>query len=69
MELVFRTLQRPLPPLLRLHAITIEAANRYPAESYVPEHNARFAPAAAEEEGVFAPFAPAFRDILSVKDE
>src|SRR5271165_1836084 len=44
MERVFGTLQQRLPPLLRLNGITtIEAANRYLAETYLPEHNARFA--------------------------
>ena len=50
MERVFGTLQQRLPPVLRLNGITtIAAANRYLAETYRPEHNARFAVAATEE--------------------
>jgi transposase len=49
MERVFGTLQQRLPPLLRLHGVTtMAAANRYLAQTYLPEHNARFAVAAAE---------------------
>jgi hypothetical protein len=41
MERVFGTLQQRLPPLLRLHGITtMAAANRYLAQTYLPEHNA-----------------------------
>ena len=49
MERVFGTLQGRLPQMLRLAGInTIEEANRYLAEVYVGEHNARFAVEAAE---------------------
>jgi hypothetical protein len=65
MERVFGTLQQRLPPLLRLNGITtIEAANRYLAETYLPEHNARFAVAAAEQGSAFVPSAAGLRDIL-----
>jgi hypothetical protein len=70
MERVFGTLQQRLPPLLRLHGITtIAAANRYLAETYRAEHNARFAVAAAEEGSAFVPFAASLRDILCIKHE
>jgi hypothetical protein len=70
MERVFGTLQQRLPPLLRLNRIiTIEAANRYLAETYLPEHNARFAVAAAEEGSAFVPFAAGLQDILCIKHE
>ena len=70
MERVFGTLQQRLPPLLRLNGITtIEAANRYLAETYLPEHNARFAVAAAEEGSAFVPFAAGLQDILCIKHE
>lgn len=70
MERVFGALQQRLPPLLRLHGITtIEAANRYLADTYRSEHNARFAVAAAEEGSAFVPFAGDVRDILCSKHE
>jgi transposase len=70
MERVFGTLQQRLPPLLRLHGITtIAAANRYLAETYRPEHNARFAVAATEQGSAFVPFVASLRDILCIKHE
>ena len=70
MERVFGTLQQRLPPLLRLNNITmLEAANRYLAETYRPEHNARFAVASAEEGSAFVPFVASLRDILCIKHE
>ena len=70
MERVFGTLQQRLPPLLRLNGMTtIVAANRYLAEIYLPEHNARFAVAAAEEGSAFVPFAAGLQDILCIKHE
>ena len=58
MERVFGTLQNRLPPELRLAGIaSIEAANRFLAESFIAEHNARFAVAAAEPGSAFVPFA------------
>jgi hypothetical protein len=59
---VFGTLQQRLPPLLRLHGITtIAAANCYLADPYRPEHNTRFAVAAAEQGSAFVPFATSLR--------
>lgn len=43
-ERLFGTLQKRLPPLLRLREITtVEAANRFLTATYMAEHNARFA--------------------------
>src|SRR5207245_8876385 len=70
MERVFGTLQQRLPPLLRLNGITtVAAANRYLADTYLPEHNARFAVAAAEEGSAFVPFVAGLRDILCIKHD
>jgi len=70
MERVFGTLQQRLPPLLRFAGIsTVEAANQYLRESYLPDHNARFAVEPAEEGSAFVPFVGALRDILCTKAE
>lgn len=70
MERVFGTLQKRLPPVLRLKQITtVEAANRFLAETYRHDHNARFAVAAAEEGSAFVPFAANLRDVLCIKHE
>jgi hypothetical protein len=48
MERLFGTLQSRLPPLMRQEGLaSIEAANRWLATVYIPQHNARFAVAAA----------------------
>jgi len=70
-ERMFGTLQDRLPKELRLAGITTpEAANRFIAEVYLPEHNARFAcqPDAAGSAFVADP-AGAWRDILCVQEE
>jgi transposase len=70
MERVFGTLQQRLPPLLRLHSITtMAAANQYLREVYIPEHNRRFAVAAAEAGSAFVPFLGPLRDILCICHE
>ena len=70
MERVFGTLQQRLPPLLRLHGITtIEDANRYLWETYIFEHNDRFAVAAAEEGDAFVPFVGDLAGVLCIKHE
>ncbi len=70
MERVFGTLQNRLPPLFRLNGIaTIEAANRYLAESYMFDHNDRFAVAAAEEGEAFVPFVGDLAGVLCIKHE
>ena len=53
-ERAFRTLQDRLPKELKLAGIkTLEAANRWIAESYLPSHNAAFAVAPAETGSAF----------------
>jgi hypothetical protein len=47
---------------------TIEAANRFLAERFVPAHNARFA-VAAEPGSAFVPFAGDLAEILCVQEE
>ena len=70
MERVFGTLQQRLPPMLRLNGIaTIEEANRYLGETYIFEHNDRFAVAAAEEGDAFVPFVGDLAGVLCVKHE
>jgi len=70
-ERAFRTLQDRLPKELRLAGISgIEAANRWLAEVYIPEHNARFAVAPEQAGSAFVPDrADAWREILCVQDE
>lgn len=70
MERVFGTLQKRLPPLLRLHNITtIEAANRFLKEVYMAEHNARFAVAPAEEGSAFVPFIGDLKEVLCIREQ
>jgi len=70
MERVFGTLQQRLPPLLRLNGIvTIEEANRYLSQTYIFEHNDRFAVAAAEEGDAFVPFVGDLAGVLCAKHE
>jgi transposase len=55
-ERAFRTLQDRLPKELKLAGIgTIEAANRWLAETYLAQHNAAFATAPAEAGSAFIP--------------
>jgi transposase len=55
-ERAFRTLQDRLPKELALAGITtLEEANRFIAEHYLPAHNAAFAIAPAEAGGAFVP--------------
>jgi hypothetical protein len=69
-ERLWDTLQWRLPPLLRLEGITtIEAANRWLAEVYLAEHNARFAVAAEEEGTAFLPYVGELDNILCVEEE
>jgi transposase len=70
MERAFGTLQQRLPQELRLAGIsTVEAANRFLVERFLPEHNRRFAVAAAEAGSAFVPFAGNLADILCVQAE
>lgn len=58
MERAFGTLQKRLPPELRLAGIaTIEAANRYLKQEFVPDYNARFGVPAEDEGSAFIPYA------------
>ena len=71
MERVFKTLQSRLPPELRLAEIaTIEAANRYLEERFIPDYNARFAVAAAEPGSAFIPYAGRpLEDVLCIQED
>ena len=71
MERVFRTLQTRLPPELRLAEIaTVEAANRYLEERFIPDYNARFAVAAAEPGSAFIPYAGRpLEDVLCIQED
>jgi Helix-turn-helix domain len=70
MERLWDTLQKRLPPLLRLNGIaTIEAANRWLAEVYIKEHNMRFAVAASEDGSAFVPFVGELDNILCIEEE
>ncbi len=69
-ERMFGTLQGRLPQELRVAgATTMEAANRYLAEVYLPAHNARFAVAPEHPGSAFvADRAGAWRDILCIHE-
>ena len=70
MERLWDTLQKRLPPLMRLEGITtIEAANRWLSEVYLAQHNTRFAVVAAEEGTAFLPFAGEIDNILCSQEE
>jgi hypothetical protein len=71
-ERMFGTLQDRLPKELNLAGIaTIEAANRFIRELYLPAHNARFArpPAIAESAFVAVRDPTGLADILCVEEE
>jgi transposase len=70
-ERAFGTLQDRLPKELQLAGITtLETANRFLREVYLPEHNARFAVAPEQPETAFvADVAGVHRDILCVQEE
>jgi transposase len=70
-ERAFRTLQDRLPKELRLAGIAmVEAANRWLAEVYIPEHNARFAVAPEQPGSAFvADRVGAWREILCIQDD
>ena len=70
-ERAFRTLQDRLPKELGLAGITsLDAANRWLAEVYLPEHNARFAVAAEQDASAFvADAAQVWREILCIQEE
>src|SRR5579875_1690534 len=70
-ERLFGTLQDRLVKELALAGInTLEAANRWMREVYIPEHNARFAvPAEQEGSGFVADPSGAWRDILCIQED
>jgi len=70
-ERAFGTLQQRLPPDLRLAGIsTLEAANTYLRETYLPAHNARFAVAAEDPAGAWVAYRGGpLADILCVQVE
>jgi transposase len=70
-ERAFRTLQDRLPKELALAGITtVEAANRWLAETYIPQHNAAFAVDTEQEGSAFvADRAQMWREILCIQEE
>ena len=70
-ERLFGTLQGRLPQELRLAAITtIEEANRYIAETFLPAFNAQFTVPAAEQGSAFLAYVGrALTDILAIQEE
>lgn len=70
-ERAFLTLQDRLPKELKMAGITtVEAANRFLIETYIPQHNAAFAVAAEDTGSAFvADTGDAAREILCVHDE
>lgn len=70
MERLFGTLQQRLPQELRVAGITtIEAANRFLAEHFVPAHNARFAVEAAELGSAFVRYVGDLAEVLCIQEE
>ena len=69
-ERMFGTLQKRLPQELRTQGITtMEDANRFLKEVYLPEHNARFVKAPEDDTSAFVPFMGNVRDTLCVQEE
>lgn len=70
MERAFGTLQQRLPPeLRRAGATTLEAANAYLRETFVPAYNARFGKEAAEEGSAYvAHQGLPLREVLCVQE-
>ena len=70
-ERIFRTLQDRLPKELALAGIVdLVEANRFIAEVFLPDYNARFAIAAAEPGSAFVPVARAqWQDVLCVQED
>jgi transposase len=70
-ERVFSTLQDRLPKELKLAGIgTVDAANRWLSETYIADHNKRFAIAAEQEGSAFvADTMGAWREILCVQED
>jgi hypothetical protein len=67
---MFGTLQKRLPQELRVAGIiTMEAANRFLENIYLPRHNAAFARTPEDAGSAFVPFAGLLEDILCVQEE
>jgi len=70
MERVFGTLQGRLPQSLRVAGIrTPRAANAWLKATYIPEFNARFGVAPAEDGSAFVAFVGDLANILCIQDE
>ncbi len=69
-ERMFGTLQKRLPQELRLAGITtMDEANRFLRETFLPDHNRRFAITPEAPGSAFVPFAGNLDDILCVQVE
>ena len=69
-ERMFGTLQKRLPQELRLAGITtMIEANRFLRETFLPDHNRRFAITPEEPGSAFVPFAGSLDDILCIQEE
>jgi hypothetical protein len=71
MERVFGTLQQRLPPELRRAGVTtIEAANAYLRDRFVPAHNERFGKRAAEDGSAYVAYEGLpLREVLCIHEE
>jgi hypothetical protein len=68
-ERMFGTLQGRLPREPRLAGITtMDEANRFLRDVYLPEHNARFARSPEETGSAFVPFAGPLEEVLCIHD-
>jgi len=71
-ERMFRTLQDRLPKEMALAGITtVETANAWLCDTYIPAHNARFAVKAEQEGSAFVPVAglPDLTEALCIQEE
>lgn len=69
-ERMFGTLQKRLPQELRLKGIrTMEEANRFLVEEYLPVHNKQFAIKPSGEGEAFVPYAGDLTEILCIHEE
>ena len=69
-ERAFGTLQKRLPQELRLAGITtMDEANRFLRETFLADHNARFAIRPEAPGSAFVPFAGKLEDILCIQEE
>ena len=69
-ERMFGTLQKRLPQELRLKGISdMNEANRFLKETFIPQHNARFAIKPGEPGAAFVPFAGNLKETLCIQEE